>query len=208
MDCSPPGFSVHGVLQARVLEWVAVASSVGSFQPRYQTHISYVSCVGRWFFSTSAAWEAPISPIDFLYSFSFFFLCDPLTGSFPVSYPPGYWFCLFCGWVCIEFVILITVFFSSLGVLISVHWFWWFLFLCKTFHFVIFCFPNFIQLYSWSSLNFLNTLSTRDIITPQSLVSAKNPPAVWLLLTRIAGLVSYPSEAVGGSLVACILQSG
>ena len=90
MDDSPPGSSVHGILQARVLEWVAMASSMGYFQPRDQTHISFVSCIGRWFFTTSASWEAPISPIDFLYSFSFFFLCDPLTGSFPVSYPPGY----------------------------------------------------------------------------------------------------------------------
>ena len=34
VDCSPPGFSVHGILQARVLEWVAIASSKGSSQPR------------------------------------------------------------------------------------------------------------------------------------------------------------------------------
>jgi len=40
MDCSQPGFSVHGILQARVLEWVAVPSSRRSSQPRDQTHIS------------------------------------------------------------------------------------------------------------------------------------------------------------------------
>ena len=34
MDCSPPGSSVHGILQARILEWVAVPSSRGSSQPR------------------------------------------------------------------------------------------------------------------------------------------------------------------------------
>ena len=34
MDCSPPGSSVHGILPARVLEWVAMPSSKGSFQPR------------------------------------------------------------------------------------------------------------------------------------------------------------------------------
>ena len=34
MDCSPPGSSVHGILQARVLEWGAVSSSRGSSQPR------------------------------------------------------------------------------------------------------------------------------------------------------------------------------
>ena len=34
MDCSPPGSSVHGILQARTLEWVAMPSSRGSSQPR------------------------------------------------------------------------------------------------------------------------------------------------------------------------------
>ena len=47
MDCSPPGSSVHGILLARILEWVAMPSSRGSSQPRDQTHISYVSCIGR-----------------------------------------------------------------------------------------------------------------------------------------------------------------
>ena len=34
VDCSPPGSSVHGILQARILEWVAMPSSRGSSQPR------------------------------------------------------------------------------------------------------------------------------------------------------------------------------
>jgi len=33
MDCSPPGFSVHGILQARILEWVAISFSRGSSRP-------------------------------------------------------------------------------------------------------------------------------------------------------------------------------
>ena len=37
MDCSPPGSSVHGIFQARILEWVAISFSRGSFQPRDQT---------------------------------------------------------------------------------------------------------------------------------------------------------------------------
>ena len=49
MDCSPPDSTVHGILQARILEWVAVTSSSGSFQCRDQTHISYISCTGRQF---------------------------------------------------------------------------------------------------------------------------------------------------------------
>ena len=45
MDCSPPGFSVHGISQTRVLEWVAISFSRGPSQPRDQTCIS---CIGRW----------------------------------------------------------------------------------------------------------------------------------------------------------------
>ena len=58
MDCSLPGSSVHGILQARMLEWVAILSSRGSSPPRDRT-TSPVSCTGRCFFTTSAAWEAP-----------------------------------------------------------------------------------------------------------------------------------------------------
>ena len=43
-DCSLPGSSVHGISQARILEWVAISFSKGSFWPRDQTH---VSCIGR-----------------------------------------------------------------------------------------------------------------------------------------------------------------
>ena len=39
MDCSPPGSSVHGILQARILEWVAMPSFRGSSKPRNQTHV-------------------------------------------------------------------------------------------------------------------------------------------------------------------------
>ena len=47
-DCRPPVYSAHVILQARILEWVAVASSKGSFPSRDQTHVSYVSCIGSW----------------------------------------------------------------------------------------------------------------------------------------------------------------
>ena len=43
----PPGSSVHGILQTRILEWVAMPSSRGSSQPRDLTCISYVSCIGK-----------------------------------------------------------------------------------------------------------------------------------------------------------------
>ena len=42
MDYSLPGSSIHGILQVRILEWVAMPFSRGSSQPRDQTHVSYV----------------------------------------------------------------------------------------------------------------------------------------------------------------------
>jgi len=47
MDCSPPGSSVHGILQARILEWVAISFFRGSSRPRDPMQVSYVSCIGR-----------------------------------------------------------------------------------------------------------------------------------------------------------------
>ena len=55
MDCSPPVSLVHGVLQARILEWVAISSYRGSSLPRDQTCIS---CIGRRILLT----EPPGSP--------------------------------------------------------------------------------------------------------------------------------------------------
>ena len=48
MDSSPPGSSVHGILQARTLAWVAIPFSRGSFPPRDQTR---VSCIAGGFFT-------------------------------------------------------------------------------------------------------------------------------------------------------------
>ena len=50
MDCSPTGSSIHGIFQARILEWVAIFSSRGSSQPRDQT---WVSCIPGRFFATT-----------------------------------------------------------------------------------------------------------------------------------------------------------
>ena len=47
MDGSPPGSSVHGILQARILKWVASPSSRGSSQPRGQSCVSCISWIGR-----------------------------------------------------------------------------------------------------------------------------------------------------------------
>ena len=47
MDCSPLGSSVQGILQARILEWVAISTSRGSSRTRDRTSVSYASCIGR-----------------------------------------------------------------------------------------------------------------------------------------------------------------
>ena len=54
MDCSPSGCSVHGILRARILEWVAIPFSRGSSQPKGQT---WVSCIAGRFFTVWATWE-------------------------------------------------------------------------------------------------------------------------------------------------------
>ena len=61
MDCSLPGSSVYGILQARTLEWVAMPSSKGSSQPRVEP--VYPTLAGR-LFTTGGIGEAPILVID------------------------------------------------------------------------------------------------------------------------------------------------
>ena len=58
MDYSPPGSSVHEILQARILEWVAVSFSRGASWPKDQTRIFRVSCIADGFFTTWATREA------------------------------------------------------------------------------------------------------------------------------------------------------
>ena len=57
MDCSPPGSSVHGILQARILEWIAIFFSKGSSRPRDRAQ---VSCIAGRFFTIWATGEAHI----------------------------------------------------------------------------------------------------------------------------------------------------
>ena len=56
MDCSLPGYSIYGIFQARVLEWVAISFPRGSYQPRDWTWVSWIA--GR-FFTDWATKEAP-----------------------------------------------------------------------------------------------------------------------------------------------------
>ena len=50
MDCSLTGSSVHGIFQARIMEWVAISFSRGSSWSKDRTHVSCVSCIGRQVF--------------------------------------------------------------------------------------------------------------------------------------------------------------
>ena len=68
-DCSPPASSVHGILQARILKWVAISFSRGSFWPKDWTHDS---CIGRWILYHWATWEAQSIQIHFTQKFHFY----------------------------------------------------------------------------------------------------------------------------------------
>ena len=63
MDCSPPGSPIHGIVQAIILEAVAISFSRGSSQPREQTLVSCVTCIGRRTLDHWATWESSIVPV-------------------------------------------------------------------------------------------------------------------------------------------------
>ena len=72
MDYNLPGSSVHGILQARILEWIAVPSSRGSYQPGME--LVSPALAGR-FFTTSPTWKAYVHIYTlFLYSFLLWFI--------------------------------------------------------------------------------------------------------------------------------------
>ena len=58
MDCSVSGSCVHGILQARILEQVAISCSSGSSPPRDWTQVSCLSCLGRQILYCCTPWEA------------------------------------------------------------------------------------------------------------------------------------------------------
>ena len=60
MDYSRPGSSVHGIILARILEWVAISSSRGSSSPRDLTHVSCDSCIDRQILYHWATWKPSI----------------------------------------------------------------------------------------------------------------------------------------------------
>ena len=77
MDCSTPGFSVHGILQARILEWVAITFYEGSSWSRNQTWVSHIK--GR-FFTIWATRETPL--VDSQRGLSYHYLSCPPSHHF------------------------------------------------------------------------------------------------------------------------------
>ena len=59
VDCSPPGSSIHGILQAKILEWVAIPSSRESSPPGIEPMLLMSPALAGRFFTTSTTWEAP-----------------------------------------------------------------------------------------------------------------------------------------------------
>ena len=84
MDCSPAGSSVHGILQAEILEWVAFSFSRRSSQPRDWIHLSCISSTGRHFLFPRASqysakdWWAPLQVTLFPCCSLVFWLPQPL----------------------------------------------------------------------------------------------------------------------------------
>ena len=79
MDCGLPGSSVHGILQARVLQWIAMPSSRGFSRARDPTCISCVSCIAGGFFTCWAICSIQFSSA----AHSCPTLCDPMHQSMP-----------------------------------------------------------------------------------------------------------------------------
>ena len=84
MDCSLPGFSVHGILQSRILEWAAIPFSRGSSRPRDQTQTSCIA--GRLF----TVWITREACVLCLVAQSCLTLHDPMDCSPPGSSVHGY----------------------------------------------------------------------------------------------------------------------
>ena len=96
MDCSLPGFSIHGILQARILEWVAISFSRGSSRPRGQTQVSCIAgrCFTLW--ATREAFTAKNYLWIALLSWHGAFTTQPVVKS-QLSPLPSWWNSLFLG---------------------------------------------------------------------------------------------------------------
>ena len=67
IDCSTPGSSLHGILQARIPEWIAISFSRGPSRPRDQTQVTLIS--GRCFTIYAAREAPPLSRVSLIHLF-------------------------------------------------------------------------------------------------------------------------------------------
>ena len=74
MDCSLRGSSIHGIFQARVLEWVAISFSRGSSRPRDRTWVSHIA--SRWFYHLSHQGSSPANSNPLHIGNQFYLLCQ------------------------------------------------------------------------------------------------------------------------------------
>ena len=88
LDHSLPGSSVHEILQARILEWVAISFCRGSSRPRNQTQ---VSCIAGRFLTDWAMREAGITTVKMKVAQSCLTLCDPMDIQSREISRPEYW---------------------------------------------------------------------------------------------------------------------
>ena len=106
IDQSQPGSSVQGILQARILQWVATSFSRGSFWHRDRTvSLTFPALAGR-FLTTSSTWEAHKSlhhNIFFFPSLSCVWLCNPMDSSLPGSAVHGIFQARILEWAAISF---------------------------------------------------------------------------------------------------------
>ena len=95
MDCSPPGSSVHGIFQARILEWVVISFSRVSSLPRNQTHVSSVSCIGRWILLPLSYLGSPCSKYSSMWQRGFTSLRVPNSPTVPMIFLLPFVLCSF-----------------------------------------------------------------------------------------------------------------
>ena len=81
LDCSWPGSSVHGILQAIIPKWVAIPSFRGSSQPRSQIQVSFSSYISKRILYLCANWEALRAQFYFV---SFYSGLSPLSNLSPL----------------------------------------------------------------------------------------------------------------------------
>ena len=122
--CNPMDYTVHGILQARILEWIAIPFSRGSSWPRNQTGISWIA---GGFFTSWATREASIEIITWFLSFNLLIWCITLIDlhiwenpCIPGINPTWSWYMSFlmCCWILFAKILLrifASIFISDIG---------------------------------------------------------------------------------------------